>query len=107
MVTTFALETCPRPDLLIEYAFAQSLISMSILENFNTFSMGDGQASLTINRAAMLQSVGSDAMRRYRESLILWKRTLRPGLLGLGTGFFPFMIRRAIGFLPNMKHVFG
>lgn len=101
---TFA--TAPTP-YIVQYAFAQCLLSASILENWNTYTMSDGSANLNINRAQFLQSLGQQALKRFDDVAVAWKKSLRPGVRGMGSSSFPLGIRRAIGFLPNMKQVFG
>jgi hypothetical protein len=103
----YSLSSVPRPDLIIQFAFAQSLLSASILENWNTYTMGDGSANLTINRATFLQGHGTAALQRYDTEATAFSRAWRPRVRGQGTALFPLQIRRAIGFLPNMKQVFG
>lgn len=105
--TTYTLADCPRSDLLIDYAWARALQSAAVLENWNSFTMSDGSANLTINRVQALTQMADQALTRFKQDLADWKRSLRPRLIGQGTALFPFSIRRAIGFLPNMKQIFG
>lgn len=99
--------TTAPPHHLVQFAFAQCLLSAAILENWNTYTMSDGSASLNLNRAQLLSSLGQTALQRYDQEAIKWKTSVRPRIKGQGTALFPLQIRRAIGFLPNMKQVFG
>lgn len=107
MFTNYDFRTCPRQDLLVLFAFAYSLLSGGILENWNTYTMSDGSANLTLNRAGFLRDVARDSLTRYDAEADKFKKALRPRIKGQGTALFPLQIRRAIGFLPNMKQVFG
>lgn len=102
----FDMRTAP-PHFLVQFAFAQVLLTESIMENANTFTLGDGSASLTINRAGFMKDLGQAALQRYDNEALAWKKSLRPRFKGQGSSLFPLQIRRAIGFLPNMKQVFG
>lgn len=107
MNTQYTLDNCPALQLCVEYAFSKACQSQAVLENFNTMTLSDGSANLNINRAAFFLQLSQNSFANYQQQLKDWKRSLRPRLKGQGTSLFPYQIRRAIGFLPNMKQVFG
>lgn len=105
--TTHTFATCPRHDLLIQYAWAKILQGFAVAENWNQFSMNDGSVNLTINRAQLFQNMGQSAEDGFRRDVETWKKSLRPRMRGAGTPLYPFQVRRALSFLPNMQQVFG
>lgn len=107
MNTSYALDNCPRIDLCVEYAYSKACQSQATLENANQMTLSDGSANLNIQRAPFYLQLAQNAFSNYQQQLKDWKKSLRPRLKGQGTALFPYQIRRAIGFLPNMKQVFG
>lgn len=107
MMTTYTLDNCPVLNLCVEYAYSKACMSQATLENANTMTLSDGSANLNISRAPFYLQLAQAAFSSYQQQLKDWKKSLRPRLKGQGTSLFPYQIRRAIGFLPNMKQVFG
>jgi hypothetical protein len=109
MKTTFLLSTLP-PGVIAwvrDIAFAQLLESGAILENWNTYSMGDGSANLNLARANLINQIATATRTRVDQKVAKWKRSLTPDLYGQGTNQYPFQIRHVISFLPNYKNIFG
>lgn len=90
-----------------DIAFADLLESQAVFENANTFSMNDGSANLSLNRAQMYKSIADSVRQRADQKLAKWKRSVVPNLHGQGTNQYPFQIRHVISFLPNFKNIFG
>jgi hypothetical protein len=107
MQTAYTFTTVVPFSLLIVGAVISCLESAIILEAWNTYTHSDGSANITINRAGQLASLASTLRANWQKQLDTFKRSMRPTPIGQGTALFPFNIRRAIGFLPNMKNIFA
>jgi len=105
--TSFRLNNCPAFDLLITGARLKALEAAVTLEAWNTYSQSDGSASLTIQRAQLLKDIVDSGLAKWQAAVVSWKLSMPPFPIGQGSSVFPFNIRRALGFLPNMKNLFA
>lgn len=109
MRTNFSFHTLPVGvvSFVQDLAYADLLESQSILENANTFTMNDGSANLSLQRAQLYASQANAIHQRADNKLYRWKKSLVPNVFGQGTNQYPFQIRHVISFLPNFKNIFG
>ncbi len=105
----FALDNCPWPSLLLDFAVVYALHQLMVLSIPNTISYSD-EISFTIDRSAKYQSALQVFKASLEQDLRATKMNYafsRTGFIGMGSTRIPYAISRIFSFIPQASGLFA